>query len=514
MKRHIATLLLLLFWVPAGLMAQANKPVRIEIPVKEDADIYKVVPCGENGVTITYLSADTDDNNNLLWVTAMLDADLKEVWRRTFALPRGFSHEETLYSNNHLISFFHYPRGSGEGNFRVLDINVSDGSMVEITYTIPEKAGMAYFSIGGQFAVAGINIKNDESIMLVYQFGSRQVSQISPGVAGTAVIESISIDQPSGIISAIIRTPGSAKKRAYYLVKSYSSGQVISTLQLNKFDDNRMINTAFVYRADAETDLIIGSYGRTSKTRTIQGVESIGVASTGFFSIVIKNNQEEKTNLFEFTDFENFFRYLRRPSDLRLRRTAGRLERGRDFSMDHDILSHPIFPWKDQYIFIAEAYYPEYRTVTTMVYDYYGRPYPSTYAIFEGFRYLTTFIAGFDKSGNLLWNNDLEFQDLLTQRLKRRVLAWEEQDGLVLAYANEGNLSTKLIDQNKTVESIAHTAIETLNPRDRVSNDENSIIEHWYNNYFIVYGYQQVKNNYVTSRNNKYVFYINKMAYF
>lgn len=73
---------------------------------------------------------------------------------------------------------------------------------------------------------------------------------------------------------------------------------------------------------------------------------------------------------------------------------------------------------------------------------------------------------------------------------------------------------TKLIDQNKTVESIAHTAIETLNPRDRVSNDENSIIEHWYNNYFIVYGYQQVKNNYVTSRNNKYVFYINKMAYF
>lgn len=275
-----------------------------------------------------------------------------------------------------------------------------------------------------------------------------------------------------------------------------------------------MINTAFVYRADAETDLIIGSYGRTSKTRTIQGVESIGVASTGFFSIVIKNNQEEKTNLFEFTDFENFFRYLRRPSDLRLRRTAGRLERGRDFSMDHDILAHPIFPWKDQYIFIAEAYYPEYRTVTTMVYDYYGRPYPSTYAIFEGFRYLTTFIAGFDKSGNLLWNNDLEFQDLLTQRLKRRVLAWEEQDGLVLAYANEGNLSTKLIDQNKTVESIAHTAIETLNPRDRVSNDENSIIEHWYNNYFIVYGYQQVKNNYVTSRNNKYVFYINKMAYF
>jgi hypothetical protein len=496
------------------LMAQDNKPVRMEIPVKDDSDIYKVVPCGQNGLSIIYLSSDTDEQQNMLWVAALLDTDLKENWRKSFPLPKGFVLEEALYTNNRLICFLHSPRGVNEDNFRIIDIRLENGELTETTRTVPEKSGVAYFSAGEQFAVAGINIRNEESVILAYNFNNSQISVISPGVSENVVIESISIDKPTGVISAVIRTLGSARKRAYYLVKSHSNGQIISNLQLSKFDDNRMINTAFAYRVDGNTDLIIGSYGRSSRARTIEGIESVGVASTGFFSVVIRNNTEENANFYEFTDFGNFFRYLRRPSDLNIRRGNNRNERGRDYSMDHDILAHEVFRWKDQYVFIAEAYYPEYRSVTTMVYDYYGRPYPSTYSVFEGFRYLTTFIAGFDQTGNLLWNNDLELRNILSQKLKRRVLAWEDTEGLVLAYVNDGKITSKLIDQDKTIESPVSSDIESLSPRDRIFDDANSSIEQWYNNYFVVYGYQNIRNSYVSSRSNKNVFYINKMAYY
>lgn len=513
MIRKILLFTVIISLFSSSLAGQGNKPVRLEIPVKDDTEVYRVVPAGEFGVMIIYLSSETDENQQMLWVTAMLDRNLKEIWRQSIPLPKGFILEESLYSNTHVISFFHNPKSSDEHNFRIIDSDVSAGTYAQTSYSVPEKSGAAYFSVGDQVAVAGINIRKDESILLAYRFDRKIILEINPGTAGQAVIESISIDKSSGTISAILRTLGSAKKRAYFLVKANSEGIVLSNLQLSKFDDNRMINTAFAHKIDGLNDIIIGSYGRSSRTRTIEGRESIGVASTGFFSILIRNNAEVTTNFYEFTDFRDFYRYLRRPSDLNVRRGSIR-DRNRDYSIDHDLLAHEVFVWNDQLIFMAEAYYPEYRTITTMVYDYYGRPYPTTYSVFEGFRYLTTFVAGFDREGTLLWNNDLELRDMLTQTLKRRVVSWEDPEGLVLAYANNGKIFSKLIHKDQTIESISSADIATLNARDRIFEDSHSIIERWYDSYFLIHGYQNIKNSYVNSRNNKTVFYINKIAYF
>lgn len=497
-----------------NLSAQDNKPVRMEIPVKDDTEIYKVVPCESNGLMIIYLSADNDEEGNMVWIAALLDKELKETYRMSVPLPKGFSLQDALYSNDHLILFFHSPKGASEDNFRIVDIEVPSGIYHVSAYTVPERSGMAYFSIGNEFALTGINTRGEESVILAYHFDRKQFTVINPSVPGNVVIVSINIDKSSGIISTVIRTPGSAKKRDYFLVKSDVNGNVLTNLQLSKFDDNRMINTAFSYRVDKNTDMIIGSYGKANRIRSIEGIESIGVASTGFFSIVINNNQELNSNFYEFTDFENFFRYLRRPVDLNSRRSLNRLERGKDYSSDHDLMAHEIFEWNGQFVFMAEAYYPEYRTVTTMVYDYYGRPYPSSYSVFEGYRYLTTFIAGFDLSGNLLWNNDLELRNILSQNLKRRVIAWQDPEGLVLAYATDGKVVSKLINGSSTLENVTQSEVEPLNPRDRIFDDTNSSIEYWYNNYFVVYGYQNIRNSYVSSRDNKNVFYINKIAYY
>lgn len=514
-KIFILLITLIIVWPFQISYSQSNKPVRIEIPVKDDNDeIYKVVPCDDNGVMLIYLSPDNDAEGNMVWIAALLDKELKETWRMTVPLPKGFAMQEALYSNNHLILFYYSQKGAPENNFRVIDIEVTAGVYSLVAYTIPERSGISYFSIGNAFALAGINTRSDESIILAYQFSSKQFSVINPGVPGKVAIVSMNIDKSTGIISSVIRTSGGARKRNYFLVKTDINGNIQANLQLSKFDDNRMINTAFSYRVDAKTDLIIGSYGKSSRTQNIEGVETIGVASTGFFSILLKDNQEANANFYEFTDFENFFRYLRRPADLTSRRTVGRLDRGREYSSDHDLMAHEVFKWKDQFVFMAEAYYPEYRTVTTMVYDYYGRPYPSTYSIFEGFRYVTTFVAGFDRTGNLLWNNDLELRNILSQNLKHRVTAWEDPEGLVLAYASEGKIVSKLINGSTTVDAIGQSEVEPISPRDRVYNDVNSVIEPWYNQYFIVYGYQNIRNSYVSSRGNKNVFYVSKMAYY
>jgi hypothetical protein len=507
-------ILLLIILIQFTLVAQVNRPVRLEIPVKDDTEIYKVVPCEDNGLMIIYLSSDTDEAGRMIWIAAFLDHNLKERWRKPFPLPRGFVLAEAMFNSNHLVGFWYSTKGSANENLRIIDLHVKDTTLRESSFSVPEKSDLSHFGICNYFALAGLNTKNDHSILIRYDFRAGVVTSTSQDIEGSVVIESMNIDKESGMVSTILRTTGSARKRAYYLVKTDNKGQKISELKLGKFDDNNRINTAFAYKINPTTDLVIGSYGRSSRTRVVDGYESTGVASTGFFSILIKNNEEVTTTFYEFTDFQNFYRYLRRPSDLNIRRGSSRAEKGgKEISIDHDLLAHDVFKWKDNYVFIAEAYYPEYRTVTTMVYDYYGRPYPSTYSVFEGYRYLTTFIAGFDSAGAMKWNNDLELRNMIAQNLRQKVLAWEDPDGLVLSYTYDAKIASKILTDEVTSGGISYADIAPLSPRDKIYTDSNSNMVYWYGNYFLVYGYQNIRNSYQNDRNNKNVFYLNKIAF-
>jgi hypothetical protein len=494
----------------ADLLAQSQKPARIEIPVKDDTEIYKVVPCDEYGLMLIFLSSDMDQNQQMLWVTALFDKNLKEIWRKTFALPKGFYLEEALYNNGHLVCFMQSRKGVEENNLRIVDTDLKNSKQTMVGHTIPEKSGMAYFAAGNNFALAGINVKNDESLLLGYHFGSGKITTINPGVSGKVSIESITIDE-SGTILTVLRTLGSARNRAYYLVKSTLTGSILNTVQLSKFDNNNMINTAFAKRVDAGTELIIGSYGRSSQVRKYQGTETIGVASTGFFSILLKDNQEVATHFYDFNQFNEFYKHLRRVDLGSIRSNRDRIGSS---NYDFDLLAHEVTEHNGEFRFIAEVYYPEYRTVTTMVYDYYGRPYPSTYSVFEGFRYLTTFIAGFDETGKLRWNNDLEIRGVLSQTLSKRVMAWIDGDEIVLSYISEGKIVSKVINKSNTIDPLSTADIATLSPRDRIARDSNSHIAPWYGDYFVIYGYHNIKNNYIDSRKNIYVFYINKLAFY
>ncbi len=508
-------LLLILFFFCNSVIAQSDRPVRMEIPVKDDTEIYKVVPCADHGVMIIYLSADADDQGQMLWITAFLDKGLMELWRKSVALPRGFTLAEALYDNGHMVGFWFSPKGSETDNFRVVDISVADSTVRLTSATIPEKSEVSHFGICNSYALAGLNTRDEKAVFVHYDLGTGVLTKTGQLAEGNMVIESMNINRESGIASMVLRTIGSAKKRAYFLVRSDRHGNKVSELMLSKFDDKNMVNTAFAYKVDEATDLVIGSYGKTNKTRIIDGRESIGVASTGFFSILVKNNIEIHTTFYEFSELPNFYRYLRKPSDLSVRKGTNRAERGgKDYSIDHDLLTHEVFKWNNSFVFVAEAYYPEYRTVTTMVYDYYGRPYPSTYSVFEGFRYLTTFVAGFDSTGVMKWNNDLELRNMISQELRQKVLAWEDTEGLVLSYTDEARIASKILtDGGVGSTNISFTDIAPLSSRDKINNDSNSNMTAWYNNYFLVYGYQNIRNNYQSDRSNKNVFYLNKIAF-
>lgn len=509
----VLLILILLAAYPSIVVGQAKKPVRAEIQVRDDSEIYKVVPCGDNGCAVIYLSSENSKDGSIVWVTSMLDNKLTETRRFNFELPKGFILEEALYNNNRLLAFFYTTRSSADSNFYLVDFNLHDSAMVQKHYPAPERAGISHFVMGDDYAIAGINTRDDKSIILKYSLANHDISLLSPGLSGRTVIESAGINKITGGFSVILRTTQAARKRSYYYVKFSKAGEPYHTHAF-KFQDI-LINTAFMHEIDSKSDIIIGSYGTSSRTRNIEGQEMIGVASTGFFSLVVSENGEEIVNTYDFTDFDRFYRYLRRPTEIAPRRTLLRRDRSevREISDDHNLLSHDIFKHNREYVFMAEAYYPEYRTVTTMVYDYYGRPYPSTYSVFEGFRYLTTFIAGFDEKGTLKWNNDLELTDALTMSLNERVTAYPvDSTNLMLCYVDADRIAYKMINKGQNLTNISFSKVEPLHRHDKVQKESNSYIMPWYNDYFLVYGYQTIRNSY-SSDKAKNIFYLSKLAF-
>ena len=80
MKNIFLLLFTLLIAFPVQMIySQSDSPVRMEIPVKDDTEIYKVVPCDDNGLMIIYLSSDNDGEGNMIWIAALLDKEVKET---------------------------------------------------------------------------------------------------------------------------------------------------------------------------------------------------------------------------------------------------------------------------------------------------------------------------------------------------------------------------------------------------------------------------------------------------
>jgi hypothetical protein len=63
------------------------------------------------------------------------------------------------------------------------------------------------------------------------------------------------------------------------------------------------------------------------------------------------------------------------------------------------------------------------------------------------------------------------------------------------------------------VEKTDYTDLDLSLPEDRLINETKSRMLHWYDNYFICYGYQEIKNLSYTGNATKLVFYCNKVRF-
>ena len=168
---------------------------------------------------------------------------------------------------------------------------------------------------------------------------------------------------------------------------------------------------------------------------------------------------------------------------------------------------HDLKPTADGLTLVAEVYYPQYRG-SALGYGGYLRGADR----YEGFRYTHAFICGFDKQGKLLWDNCFPIKELMSTDLTEMVQVSQQGDRMVLAYPNDGEITTEVIQGSKVLKETEKFKLQTNAENEKVTFSAQDNLMAWYGQHFLACGFQKIAPT-KNVANQREVFYLNKLTY-
>jgi hypothetical protein len=489
-----STSLLLIVASVLPCLGQVIQPARFELVLEDRTGIDnpQVEPLGKHGALIyRRIREKAKDRVELI----KMDTSLQENWRGSIIVDKNLAIAKVeAYEQFVFILFNSVLYGGFDFNVVAVNIQTQDFSSYIIKNLIPLKptefkASTRSLLIGGYF--------NNIPVVLHYNLALGQ-SRLLPGFFNDpGELNQIKM-YDDGLIDIIVSTKNLQRKKIVWL-RSYSpEGDLINSTILQDVDKNLQFGTST--RKPDGTVVVSGTYNVRNSDY-----------SKGIYYTEVNPDMEHTIRYHDFTDLENFFKYMKPAREARVKRNiANRKLKGKKIHKTYFFLPHEIQPYGDNYLMIGEVYYPRYYYLNTLGYTTRAN------RIFDGYRYTHASIVGFNERGDLQWDNSLEINDIKTFSLIQYVKVANKDENLGLIYLYEDELRTKTIIREKVIEGKSITSLSLKSGNDSVKekNSEFSFLEYWYQPYFLAYGIQNVRNSLVsTDEPQRKVLFINKLKF-
>ncbi|RYU79706.1 hypothetical protein [Hymenobacter persicinus] len=336
------------------------------------------------------------------------------------------------------------------------------------------------------------------------------------------------------IPAALTFTADSISKRAKFVVSQSNGfksrlqvkqlspqGQLLRTDYVQAASDRGLL-TAQLSPGDTTERLLTGTYTlRDSRY-------SQGLFATDLSAGVTPSGARESLRFYDFFNLKHFFDFMHPAREARFRqRGERRRATAGEFRLHYRLLMHDLVPFQNGYVLVAEVYYPHYQGNTYGFNPGFG--YGPGYGYNRGYNYLlnrtrgfeqytTThaIVCGFDRRGNLLWDNTFVLKDVKSHDLVATVRLRPLPDGkrLALAYLDEDVIRYKIIDRTASSPNDLSVPIQTTtaaskNP-EKPSSTSDGDLQAWYGNRFLAYGFQHVR---VEGGQDRDVFFVNAVAF-
>ena len=495
-------------------LAQRKGLLRVELNANLDMENYNIVPCGENGLLVFFESEKRGGGiDTRIWHFAFYSKNMQQQWLADTALITGVKFKAFVHGdNNTYLLFMDVDKQKSQHNIQILKIDYHINKLELFNASGPEKSEPVHFSLHHENAIIAFNNSRFEPSLQFIDLLSGSSKQIKPEIEGLNIIQDIHYDTEDDKIFVIVENYLGKKQNAILILQLDKAGQHENTYKINPAMEKKVMNEARIAYSAGDTLLIMGTYSNDA-SRVSDNDDETGPETAGFFVTRFEGEKEVYINYYNFLEFEEMFRSLSSKTIADLRKKAEKQKsKGEEYSLEYTLLLHDVIPFKGNFVLLAEAYYPEYRTVTNMYYDYYGRPIPQTYTVFDGYNYISGLVGAFSADGKLVWNDGVEIRDILTFKLSRYMETFVKQDELAFFYSSQNKLYYQIASADEEENKLQNIAIESKYKGDKLMEDLGSKMMHWYGSYFICYGYQKIKNNRI-SGGKRTVFYFNKLAF-
>ena len=491
-----------------------DKPLRIEIPARSINETYRVIPCGTNGLIIFFRSEEIAPNGQIKWYFSCYDTNLQQLWVKSVPL---FSDQDYRFNqvgqDTLSLLFVHAGKSkASENSYEILRIAAQNGIMILNKGTLEDGVAVDAFGVQKGRAWLGINSKGQAGKIVNIRL-KQGINKAFPLGQGSQIsILWMQPDSTSVTVSAIVNRQLSKKSSEFYLVRYDTNGVIKREVLIGTQASDRTLTQVRMAAPQPGAELLLGGYGQgvSGSSQKNNPVEE----STGFFTSSIRNGTQQSINFYNFLELQNVNSIMGENDIANLKKKALKKNKSlTEYSLDYSILMHPVIAVNDQLILTTEIFAPQYHTESFTDFDFYGRPYTNSYSVFDGYRFFDAIVAGFNQDGKLLWDNNIELRNLVSPDLTPKVVTFPDGNDFVLCYLSDGKIGSKIIRENKVVEKLDFSPMDMLYPDDKLLSETKGNLVQWYGNYFLSYGYQEIKNIVLETNNKRLVFYFSKLRF-
>jgi hypothetical protein len=338
------------------------------------------------------------------------------------------------------------------------------------------------------------------------------IKKVHPEIEGLNIIQDLHYDRDKNHFFVVLGNYLGKKQNTILVLKMDSKGEILNTFRINPVIENKVLNQARVACPGYDTLLITGTYHHQASR--ISGPDEGSVSeSAGYFICRFAGNEQKYINYYNFLEFEEMYSAMSTRVLADFRRKAEKQKSSDvEYSLDYQLLLHEVISLNGDMVLLSEAYYPEYRTVTNMYYDYYGRPIPQTHTVFDGYKYFSGIAACFSPAGEMVWNSGVEMTNILRFELEKYLGHFASHDELAVFYYNANRLYYKVIGGDEGSGSLQSLNLEQKYKGDKLMEDLGGKTIPWYGQYFVSYGYQKIRNNRLAD-GNRTIFFFSKLAF-
>lgn len=486
-------------------LAQIQQSARFETPLTEvENEYFKVISVRQQGLVMyRRLTGRKEDQIELIRV----DTSLNEVWKGYIAIDPNVALIHSQVRQNILFILFKN-RNYAVGDFQIVAVQIRNGNFGSYTVKNLIPFSPTEFVITNEAAMIG-GYYNYRPLILHYSFSTQQ-SKILPGFFNEPGELTQIKAYDDGSVDVIVSAKNFEKRKSLWIRNYDARGSLIKTTILQPDEKKNLIFGRSIKTPGGE-QIVSGVYGRQSEY------------SRGVFIAAVNATGEYKINYYNFADLEHFFNYMKAKREKRVKeRIERRRVKGKKIRFNYRILVHELVPYGDQYVLLGEAFYPHYTYPnrnfyqSTMAPSFYMNPLVRGDLVFDGFQYTHAVVIGFDKAGNLLWDNSFEINDVKVMKLDQYVKIQAQDNRIVLLYLFENTIRSKIISNAQVLEGKTFDDMKMKFSDDFVKNrdTETSKLDYWYKDNFFAYGVQRVHNQREgTVGMYRKVFFINKISY-